>query len=48
MPHIQPQKASAIRMITGFSVSDRPSTIGVTKFPSRIAIERYAAGKINA
>ena len=40
IPHIQPQKASATRITTGFKVSDLPRTKGVMKFPSRIARSR--------
>ena len=40
MPHIQPQKVSERRTRTGLSVSERPITIGVMKFPSRVARTR--------
>ena len=35
-PHIQPQKVSESRMITGFKVRERPMTHGVMKLPSSV------------
>lgn len=34
IPHIQPQKVSDRRMMTGFKVRERPITHGVMKLPS--------------
>jgi hypothetical protein len=34
IPHIQPQKVSESRIITGFKVRERPMTHGVMKLPS--------------
>ena len=37
IPHIQPQKVSESSTSTGLSVSERPITKGVMKFPSKEA-----------
>ena len=37
IPHIQPQKVSESRMMTGFKVRERPITHGVMKLPSNHA-----------
>jgi hypothetical protein len=36
IPHIQPQKVSEIRMITGFKVRERPIIHGVIKLPCNV------------
>src|SRR4029434_10601549 len=46
--HIQPQKVSESRMITGFRVRERPIIHGVMKLPSNTPNERYTAGKKKA
>src|SRR5207248_3441839 len=40
IPHIQPQKMSERRIITGFKLRERPITQGVTKLPSRMPNKR--------
>jgi hypothetical protein len=36
IPHIQPQKVSESKMMTGFKVRARPITHGVMKLPSNV------------
>ena len=36
IPHIQPQKVSENRMMTGFKVRERPITHGVMRLPSKV------------